>query len=52
MHVEHKLVRHNPFRRLGKNIRTRRYSIKELLATTRHEPRGSLRVALKQRGIQ
>jgi hypothetical protein len=50
MHVEHKRVRHNPFKRIGKEIKTRSYSVKELLATTRHEPRGSLRLALKQRG--
>jgi hypothetical protein len=49
MHVEHKRVRHNPLKRLRKEIRTRNYSVKELLATTRHEPRVSLRVALKQR---
>jgi hypothetical protein len=52
MHVEHKRVRHNPFKRIRKEIRTRSYSVKELLATTRHEPRGSLRLVLKQRGIQ
>jgi hypothetical protein len=52
MHVEHKRVRHNPLKRIRKDIRTRSYSIQELLATTRHEPRGSLRHALKQRGIQ
>ena len=34
MHVEHKWVRHNPFKRTRKDIRTRSYSIKELLATT------------------
>jgi len=52
MHVEHKQVRHNPFKRTRRDIRTRSYSVKEFLATTRHEPRGSLRMVLKQRGIQ
>jgi hypothetical protein len=52
MHVEHKWVRHNPFKRSGKDLKARNYSIKELMATTKHEPRGSLRLVLKQRGIQ
>ncbi len=52
MHVEHKWVRHNPFKRSGKDLKTRNYSIKELMATTKHEPRGSLRLVLKQRDIQ
>ena len=52
MHVEHKWVRHNPFKRSGKDLKTRSYSINELMATTKHEPRGPLRHVLKQRGIQ
>src|SRR5262245_46777929 len=48
MHVEHKQVRHNPFKRIRREVRTRSYSIKELFATTRHEPRASLRAALRQ----
>jgi hypothetical protein len=52
MRIEYKRVRHNPFKRLRKEVKTRSYSVKEFLATTRHEPRGSLRVVLKQRGIQ
>ena len=51
MRVEHKWVRYNPFKRIRRDIRTRSYSVKELLATTGLEPRRSLRTVLKQRGI-
>jgi hypothetical protein len=52
MHVEHKWVRHNPFKRSRKDLKTRSYSIEELMATSKQEPRGSLRHVLKQGGIR
>jgi hypothetical protein len=52
MHVDHKWIRRNPFRRSGRQLRMRTYSINEILATSRHEPRGSLRLVLKQRGLR
>jgi hypothetical protein len=52
MHVEHKQVRHNPFKRLRREIRTRSYPVKDSLATTGQEPRASLRVVLKNRAVE